>query len=189
MSITNLHEYIISEQGNRFSSPAGDTSGLLAESFDTFYRFNIYPAIRKAIFHAFEFDKTKYWFQIQRADLSFTEALQRGYARIRNKRQAYVLWDTIYMEMNEIAPTGYRFVIRDNYVGWLQARKEITLVQVLDWMHEQEPSKGYRDAVSNDALYLLDTIYEWKDRGIPVPYEYFELLQEIVNTHKEGVGL
>jgi len=189
MSITVLHEHIISEQGSIFSSPAGDTGGLLAESFDMFHRFKIYPALQKAILHVFSYRTNEVWRLVVDGELSLLEALHQDRVQGIHPRQSYVLWDTISMELNAIAPVGFRFVTRGDQVGWVQDREPVELPQILAWMHEQEPSKGFTKAVSNDALYLLDTLYEWKDRGIPVPYSYFEFLQDIVNSHKVGEGL
>lgn len=74
--------------------------------------------------------------------------------------------------------------------GFLSDKLEpLTLQHVRTYMHGLAPSKRFNRASERDALYLLETLYDWKGTGIPVPEKYIDLLKIIVANQKEGEGL
>ena len=68
-------------------------------------------------------------------------------------------------------------------------REELTLQHVRTYMHSMSPYKNFNRSSPKDALYLLETLYAWKDGGVPVPEKYIDLLKIIVSDQKEGEGL
>lgn len=65
----------------------------------------------------------------------------------------------------------------------------LTLQHTRTYMHNLAPSKNFNRASERDALYLLETLYDWKACDIPVPEKHIDLLKIIVANQKEGEGL
>lgn len=190
MTIANLQADITAHHGNWvLSASVHDIANVLAEAYDTMFKYDLAPLVRAQIIMVFGYVRPFHWKGIERGGYTLMEALHRGQVHIDSRVRAYEVWENVNHIMKGVTPEGFTFKTVENSVGWFEDVEELTLQHVRTWMHNQAPSMGYNKHTEKDALYLLDTLYAWKIKRILVPQKYIDCLQIIVDSHKEGDGL
>lgn len=193
MTIQDLQQTILQEPEKCIiSSDASDLALTLAGIYDLSKAHHIRFSFREAILNVFSFKTVVTYNNVVTLVLSLSEAVYDGNAYIdmvSKHGRASILIENLAEYLDRYSPEGYRFRTEGNEIGWFADLEPLTLQHVRTWMHNQVPSKRYNHASPTDALYLLDTLYAWKDKGIPVPEKYIDCMQTIVNSHEEGDGL
>lgn len=64
-------------------------------------------------------------------------------------------------------------------------RSSFTEVKI--FMNKQEPQKKWLLATKPDALYMLETLLAWEDKGVLVPIKHTQLLREIIASEVNHV--
>lgn len=190
MTIAKLQATITANHGNTIlSTEAHSIAHVLAESYDTLKVHGIDAEVRDQILKVFGYNRPFYWTGISAGTYTIMEALQRGKVYIDRYERAYEVWENVNRLMQSISPEGFSFKTVENEVGWFEDVEELTLQHVRTWMHGMSFGQAYNKHTEKDALYLLDTLYAWRRKRIPVPQKYIDCLQLIVDSHKEGDGL
>ena len=57
-----------------------------------------------------------------------------------------------------------------------------SFTEVKIFMHKQEPHKKWLLSLTPDALYMLETLLAWEDKGTLVPLKHTQLLRKIIAT-------